>query len=201
MNNSNYEGFTDIFPTRIHKFKIDQNLIDKSLAGINTKSSGFNYTNVLNNPNFLNLQEQVLNSAQSIFPDIKDVEKWKIVTSWLNNQAPNEKGFDFHNHIDSFISSVLYLKRSDMSLSFRDDPKEAQGYTSSANFDIIIRHNWNVDVNIPISVGDLLFFPSYLLHKPNINQTNLNRISFACNLMPSILQRPHSQPWSMDLKL
>jgi len=133
--------------------------------------------------------------------NIKDIEKWKIVTSWLNNQAPKEKGFDFHNHIDSFISSVLYLKGSNMSLSFRDDPKEAQGYTSSANFDIIIRHNWNVDVNIPVSVGDLLFFPSYLLHKPNINQTNLNRISVSCNLMPSILNRPHSQPWSMDLKL
>ena len=110
-------------------------------------------------------------------------------------------------YFPDFLGIKLYSQTSDpdtlsdMSLSFRDDPKEAQGYTSSANFDIIIRHNWNVDVNIPISVGDLLFFPSYLLHKPNINQTNLNRISFACNLMPSILQRPHSQPWSMDLKL
>jgi ectoine hydroxylase-related dioxygenase (phytanoyl-CoA dioxygenase family) len=89
-----------------------------------------------------------------------------------------------------------------MSLSFRDSPKEAMETNSrKKDFDIIIRHTWNEDVRLPVITGNLLFFPSYLLHQPNKNDTKKDRISIAYNLMPSRKNALDSTPWSMALDL
>ncbi len=202
MTDPNYKGFIDLFPTKVHKFQIEPHLINSSLIGLDNSATGFNYTEVFNHPHYLDLQTEVEKCSQAICPSTSRTAKWKIVSCWLNNQAPNEKGFGFHNHADSFVSAVLYLKGSEMSLSFRDDAKEAKATNSeNKDFDILVRHTWNEDANIPVHVGDLIFFPSHLLHQPNHNLTNENRISVAYNLMPCRYNSPNSSPWSMELNL
>ncbi len=202
MLDPEYQGNTDLFPVRIHSFKIDQELINEALRGLTSKPQDFTYAEVFNHPHFKDLQEQVDYCSNAICPLTNKTGDWKIVSSWLNNQSPNHEGFGFHNHADAFMSAVLYLKGSRMSLSFRDSPKEAmETNPHKKDFDIIIRHTWNEDVRLPVNAGDLLFFPSYLLHQPNKNETKEDRISIAYNLMPSRKNLPDSSPWRMSLNL
>jgi ectoine hydroxylase-related dioxygenase (phytanoyl-CoA dioxygenase family) len=202
MLDSKYEGHMDLFPAKIHLFKIDQKLINEALKGLTTRPKDFAYVEVFNDPHFKDLQEKVDCCSNTICPSTSRTGAWQVVSSWLNNQPPDHEGFEFHNHADAFMSAVLYLKGSKMSLSFRDSPKEAMNTSSSQkNFDIIIRHTWNDDVRLPVNAGDLLFFPSYLLHQPNKNNTKKDRISIAYNLMPSRKNAPNSSPWSMALDL
>lgn len=202
MLDSLYQGNIDLFPSKIHSFKIDQQLIDDALQGLTSRPNGFAYVEVFNDPHFKDLQEKVDCCSNTICPSTSRTGAWKIVSSWLNHQPPDHEGFGFHNHADAFMSAVLYLKGSEMSLSFRDSPKEAiETNSRKKDFDIIIRHTWNDDVRLPVSAGDLLFFPSYLLHQPNKNDTKKDRISIAYNLMPSRRNAPDSSPWSMSLDL
>ena len=202
MNDQSYKGFIDLFPTRVHKYQVGQHLINAALSGLADTAAGFQYIEVFNDPQFLDLQAEVEKRAQPICPSTSRTAKWKVVSSWLNNQSPNEKGFGFHNHADAFVSAVLYLKGSDMSLSFRDEAKEAKAIDAeNKDFDIVIRHTWNQDATIPVDVGDLIFFPSHLLHQPNHNTTDENRVSIAYNLMPCRQNGPNSAPWSMALEL
>ena len=197
-----YKGFIDLFPTKVHKFNIEPHLINKALINIETNKDEFTYKEVFNHPDYLELQNYVTRYIEAIAPRSERISHWKTVSSWLNNQPSNSKGFGFHNHTDAFLSAVLYLKGSEMSLTFRDEAKEATSTNPChKEFDIIIRHTWNQDAAISVSVGDLLVFPSHLLHEPNHNQTNENRISIAYNLMPCRNNHPNTPPWSMALNL
>ena len=202
MLDPKYQGNTELFPVKIHSFRIDQKLISEALRCLTSRPEGFAYVEVFNDPHFKDLQEQVNFCANTICPSTNRTGGWQIVSSWLNYQTPSHEGFDFHNHADAFMSAVLYIKGSEMSLSFRDSPKEAMETNSrQKDFDIIIRHTWSDDVRLPVNAGDLLFFPSYLLHQPNKNDTKKDRISIAYNLMPSRKNAPDSSPWSMALDL
>jgi len=202
MLDSKYEGRMDLFPATIHLFNIDQKLINEALKSLSAKPKNFTYVEVFNDPQFKDLQDQVDRCSNTICPSTSRTGAWKTVASWLNHQPPSHEGFDFHNHADAFMSAVLYLKGTKMSLSFRDSPKEAMETNSrKKDFDIIIRHTWNEDVRLPVITGNLLFFPSYLLHQPNKNDTKKDRISIAYNLMPSRKNALDSTPWSMALDL
>ena len=54
---ASYVGGMDLFPTRISKFKIDENLIKETLKIKNPKKSL--YTNILDTPEYLPLQKEV----------------------------------------------------------------------------------------------------------------------------------------------
>ena len=199
-----YKGSLDIFPTEIHKFRVDQDLIDKTLSNIDLEGE-IDFIGVFNDPKFFDIQDEVLKTTQKFCSDLTSKSKgddWNIVGGWLNIQKPQDKGFGFHNHVDSFVSGVLYLKGSEMLIKFRDELRLAGKSDSNyVNYDIVVRHTWHPDVTIPVDVGDLLLFPSYILHEPNTNEKEEHRVSIAYNFMPS---RPNSKdefPWTMELKL
>lgn len=204
--------YLDLFPTRIYKYSIRDELIDNILENYQ-----FNRTHrpdkeidvvedVLNDPLFLQLHDEVLDTVQDGLPNTYAVGKWKIVTSWINLQKPNQTGFKYHSHIDSFMSCVLYLKGTDMHLAFKDTPRQTTpaSVENASNFEIVVRHTWHPDVQIPVSAGDLSMFPSYLVHKPNENESNDDRISLAYNLFPSRVKKSESGlniPWAMDFEI
>ena len=89
-----------------------------------------------------------------------------------------------------------------MSLIVREEarvPRQSDS-ASSCFYDIVIRHSWHPELSLPVDVGDLLVFPSYQIHKANINDTDKNRISIAYNLLPSKI-KDNNYPWSVNLKL
>ena len=102
------------------------------------------------------------------------------------------------------MSCVLYLKGTNMHLSFKDSPRESPVNMTdrSSNYEIIVRHTYNSDIDIPVEVGDLILFPSYVLHKPNKNESEEMRVSIAYNLMPCRVKKESTTvPWIMDLEL
>ena len=198
-----YQGNVDIFPAQVHKFKVDQDLIDKTLSKIDLDEK--TSKGILNDPKFSDIQDEVLKIIQKLCSQLTSRSKaddWNIVGGWSNIQKPQGKGFGFHNHIDSFVSGVLYLKGSKMSISFRDEPRSATKFnTSGANYEIVVRHTWNKDIRLSVNVGDLLIFPSYILHEPNTNESEEYRVSIAYNFMPSRTNSKKEYPWTMELRL
>jgi len=193
-----YVGFMDLFPTRIQKFKIDEKLIKETLK-IKTPKKTL-YTNILNLPEYLPLQNEIQKTIQPICPTNKSMGPWKIVTGWINNQNPNQKHFPFHAHCDALMSCVVYLKGKNTSLTFRDEAKHPPktNQENKSTIDISIRRTWHEDVTVETKPGDLIVFPSYLIHKPDTNKRNEERISISYNLMPNRVISKNSSPWALQ---
>jgi len=95
-----------------------------------------------------------------------------------------------HTHANSFISGVLYLTRSHPSANI-------VFHKSLGGTDFIFsNHNKNARIGpfnggkwaMPeITAGDLVLFPSYLLHEVPANQGE-QRISIAFNAIPERLE-------------
>jgi uncharacterized protein (TIGR02466 family) len=114
--------------------------------------------------------------------------QWTIKEMWLNRlQTGGSQGV--HNHANSFVSGVLYLTDSHASAntvfvrsvggsdySFRNQNQRAALGPYNAG-------KWVAPDPRP---GDLLLFPSYLLHEVPVNQGGL-RISLAFNAIPDQL--------------
>ena len=198
-----YRSALDIFPTQVHKFEVDRDLINKTLLKIDLDEK--TSKGLLNDPEFFDMQDEVLKGTQQLSSKLtskSNSDDWKVVGSWLNIQKPQDEGFGFHNHIDSFISGVLYLKGSQMSISFRDEPRFSSKFEPNpVDYDIIVRHTWHPDITIPVDVGDLILFPSYVLHQPNKNESEEYRVSIAYNFMPSRTNLKDKHPWTMELNL
>ena len=205
------DGVIDLFPTRIFKFRIDLQIIEDVVKHKKKGGPNHTYNEILNHPEFLPLQEEVLSSVSPYCPGgtprlrhMRSPQKhnrigeWKIVSGWINNQSPGQKGFYYHGHAESFMSCVVYLEGKDMSIDFRDESRLCPAdQTGESSYDLLVRHRWHEDAKIPTEVGDVILFPSHLLHQPNINKTDVNRISIAYNLMPTRLNPPNTPPWSI----
>ena len=210
-----HSGYAEIFPTRVHKFEFDKKLlaaipesslkiqqVDEIISRWKTNSKT-SFVDVLKEPDFKEVNDEVLRLSSSACPSQERIGEWKIVGAWMNIQEPGQVGFDFHSHCDSFMSCTLYLKGKNMSLGFRDEARQANSSRSNevSNYDIQVCHTWWDDIWLPVEAGDLLVFPSYQLHKPNPNEEDEERISIAYNLMPCRKQEVERLPWSMELEL
>ena len=197
----NYKGYVDVFPTRIHKVGLDTKVIPTDVSSEELNFKG--YADVLRDPKYKTLNEMVLKEASSLCPRHPNIGDWKIVAAWINKQSPGEEGFVFHSHADSFMSCVLYVEGSNMSLIVKEEPKtsKATNATQDCFFDIVVRHSWHPEVELPAENGDLLVFPSYQIHKANKNTTDQDRISIAYNLLPSKIHNKKDLPWLIDLEL
>ena len=155
-------GYIDVFPTRIHKIKIDTNLIPKIIFGQDNYSKSFDFVDILHNPLFTKLNEKVLREASEVCPNHQSIGEWKIVGAWANKQEPEQDGFKFHSHTNSFMSCVLYVEGEDMSLIVRDEARETRqsDSTTSCFYDVIVRHNWHPEISLPVHVGDCLLYTS-----------------------------------------
>ena len=121
--------------------------------------------------------------------------EWSIKEIWANvletggHQA-------MHNHANSFISGVIYLTFSDPSAStvFMKGPGGRDFAFSNANPRTVMGP-FNADKWIApdVAPGDMVLFPSYLLHEVPPNQGG-QRISLAFNAIP---QRLDSWGYSM----
>lgn len=188
----------DLFPTRISKFQIDEELIKETLK-IKKPKKEVLFTNILNLPEYLPLQKAVQETVAPLCPIEGSMGTWKIVTGWLNNQTPNQKHFPFHAHTESLMSCVVYLKGKNMALTFREEARQPPrtSQETRASLDISVRRTWNDDVTISTQPRDLIIFPSYLLHKPDSNKRNEERISISYNLMPTRIKSKNALPWMM----
>ena len=114
---------------------------------------------------------------------------WQIKEVWANVlETGGEQSM--HLHANSFISGVLYLTDSHPSANIVMHRPQGGGEFVFSN------HNRRSSLNIynaprqqlgPIEAGDLVLFPSYLLHSVPVNEGG-TRISLAFNAIPSALE-------------
>lgn len=215
------KGMMNLFPTQVFKFELGKQSIKNALKVFHElyDDSALRFTKaekpdlaikdsmvwneVLNHPSYLPLQQEVLESVASSCPQGKAIGQWKIVTGWANKQVKGATSFPFHSHTDAVMSCVVYLQGKDMTITFRDNPKESL-MSNQGDFDefgIICRRNWWKDVEIPVSPGDIILFPSYLVHKGNTNEYDEERVCVAYNLWPERLFPPDSPPWVMQFAI
>lgn len=113
---------------------------------------------------------------------------WQIKEIWTNVLEPGGRQ-SIHTHANSFISGVLYLTQPHPSANLVFHKS-----LGGTNF-IFSNHNKNARINAyngskwmmpEITPGDLVMFPSYLLHEVPTNQGE-QRISIAFNAVPDRL--------------
>ena len=115
--------------------------------------------------------------------------RWSVKEMWFNVMETG--GFQsIHAHANSFISGVLYLTRP--------HPSSRIVFTKSLGGTDFVFNNFNGKAKVgpynglkwflpEISPGDLILFPSYLLHEVPHNQGG-QRLSIAFNAIPDRLE-------------
>jgi uncharacterized protein (TIGR02466 family) len=104
-----------------------------------------------------------------------------ITEAWININRKGDFNYS-HNHPGSLFSAVYYVKGGPDkgALEFKT-PITAHTYTISdemvGGFNAFTGHA----MVIPPVTGDLLIFPSWLLHRVNMSQSEEERISIAFN--------------------
>lgn len=113
---------------------------------------------------------------------------WSIKEIWVNVLEPGGRQA-IHTHANSFISGTLYLTRSHPSAnivfhkSLGGSDFIFSNHNKSAKIGPYNGSKWMMPA---LSAGDLVLFPSYLLHEVPLNQGE-QRISVAFNAIPERL--------------
>lgn len=101
-----------------------------------------------------------------------------IHNSWANKIKPNNYS-EFHNHRNFFLS-LVYYPHGNFSIIFKKHEIDF--------FEINIKKQnslVNNTCSISVEEGDIIIFPSYMLHKIGFNNTKTDRYSIAINVLPA----------------
>ena len=179
-----------IFPTPIYISKLDRELTNKELSFIDKtkldiyKNEGnvtSNDNNILNNKAFKNLKEELNLRVQDYFNKIistsNNVTPY-ITQSWLNYTETNQYHHK-HVHPNSLISGVFYInchEEHDKIKFFNDNYKTIKLEIKDWNM-------WNSESWwFSVKTGDIILFPSSLIHMVETKQGDNTRISLAFNV-------------------
>jgi uncharacterized protein (TIGR02466 family) len=122
---------------------------------------------------------------------------WHIKEMWLNVLEPGGRQ-GLHNHANSFVSGVIYLTRCHPSTNtvFVRAPGGSDFVFQNANARVKLGpYNADKWVAPDPQPGDVVLFPSYLLHEVPENR-GARRVSLAFNAIPSRLDS-----WGYTLSL
>jgi len=187
MIKSNVHG---IFPTPIYISKLDRELTEQELLLVEkskldvVKNEGNTFSNdnyILNNKIFKNLKQELDLRIKDYFDKIicaSDNITPYITQSWLNFTETNQYHHK-HSHHNSFVSGVFYInchKELDKITFFKGEYKTIKPEIKDWNF-------WNSDSWwITVKTGDIIMFPSSLLHMVENKEGTNTRISLAFNV-------------------
>jgi uncharacterized protein (TIGR02466 family) len=113
---------------------------------------------------------------------------WIIKEMWINVLEPGGRQA-MHNHANSFVSGVIYLTASDRSANtvFIKAPGGSDFIFNNTNARAQLGpYNADKWVSPDPQPGDMVLFPSYLLHEVPANR-GARRISLAFNAIPNRL--------------
>jgi uncharacterized protein (TIGR02466 family) len=123
--------------------------------------------------------------------------EWSIKELWINVLETGGRQA-LHNHANSFVSGVIYLTQCDPSANtlFVKAVGSADFVLNNTNARATLGpYNAGKWVSPDPDAGDLLLFPSYLLHEVPTNRGG-RRISLAFNAIPNRLDS-----WGYTLNL
>ena len=170
-----------------YKFnKSELEFIDKQRknAIINQSGNLFSKNNyVLESPELKNLKEFCNNNLFIFFYDSfkvkKDIEIY-ITQSWINFNQKNTSHHR-HKHVNSIISSVIFIKGEMCPITFYDSERNLFGNLLSSEDFTAPNENNNSRVYFNNQNGKLFLFPSTLMHSVERNKSDVERISLSFN--------------------
>jgi len=179
-----------LFPTPVYSCKLNRKFTNKELSFIDKtkidchKNEGNIVSNdnyILNKPSFKNLKKELDLIVQDYFNKIvcpaNNITPY-ITQSWLNYTETNQYHHK-HTHQNSFVSGVLYIncdEQFDKIKFFNDSYKMIKIEIKDWNI-------WNSESWwLTIKTGDIILFPSSLLHMVETKQGTNTRISLAFNV-------------------
>jgi uncharacterized protein (TIGR02466 family) len=133
-----------------------------------------------------NINHKLIEMGQLLFGEKL---KWSIKEIWINFMKPGG-GQAMHNHSNSFISGILYLSPTDpgsRTVFFKGFGDRGFVFTNTHQGTETGPFNAEKWIAPEPDVGDMILFPSYLLHAVPLNQGQV-RVSMAFNAMPERLQ-------------
>ena len=177
-----------LFPTAVAKFELGRNLTSEELAFVAGQATHENTGNLTSNDRYVlkhwtlkNLstfiEESVDKYLRSIYAPRNEVGL-RITQSWINYCKPGGWHHQ-HNHPNSFISGVFYIKATKEcdKIHFYYD-RHQQIKLHVGDFNIYNSESWWLEVG----VGDLLLFPSSFVH--SVEPVKEERISLSFNTFP-----------------
>lgn len=135
---------------------------------------------------YLSLKEDVESTFNYFKDNVLKYEstEFKITTSWATKVRPNGISH-FHNHKNCMYSGVLYI--DDLKFCAPIEFINSNLYQDSflinqpSEINIYNSNKWMVHP----SKNTIIFFPSYLMHRVGLHNSDETRYSIAFNLMPN----------------
>ena len=141
------------------------------------------------------IEESIRTYVETVVIGGKDDEydfDFRITQSWLNKTLRNSDGHHIHNHPNSFISGVFYVRvKPDVDYIVFSRPNQQFFQFPIKEYNTFNSYQWSVGV----SEGQLLLFPSTLIHEvkpPKVSHmissdddAYADRISLSFNVFPT----------------
>ena len=148
---------------------------------------------LLNESRYKKIADIVKEESLDIMRDILGVKctGTKIMQSWLSYKEPNQN-HQSHVHSNSFLSGVYYFEEDDEPIEpikFYKNVVGINAATIAIEFQKDIGDKpfaWEYFQYTP-KPNTLIFFPSWLMHSVDVNNTNKRRKSLAFNVLPDKL--------------
>ena len=179
----------NILPQQIYKFECEKTLLDKTLNTLKNEQFSLDrdalqvrqtYNVRLNKDSNYN---DIHNWVRSCLNTVKDELQFKcdrleITSSW-GNVSKKDQWHWVHTHPNSLVSGILYLTDSNASTWFSVD-----NFWSGSSV-IKLKQDHQVIHKQPTVSGDLLIFPSTLVHSVDQHRGDQNRYTLSFNAFPS----------------
>jgi uncharacterized protein (TIGR02466 family) len=181
-----YELFP-LFPTVVYKKALAVELTQQELDAVYATDvylqplGNGTSTDVLllNKPAFARLRKICLEHAQTYYTDVMKYDyKLHMTNSWLNVTQENQ-AHDMHNHNNSVLSGVLYIKtkNSTPSITFSRLNPPLLLNVKAEEYNFFNSLEWE----LPVDNNCIVIFPSQYFHYVKKNITSNERISIAFN--------------------
>ena len=183
-------NISSIFATPIYISKLNRELTNKELSFINKtkldvyKNEGNTASNdnyILNNKEFKDLKIELDLRVQDYFDKVispaNNITTY-ITQSWLNYTETNQY-HQKHNHPNSLVSGVFYINCDEQfdKIKFFNENYE------TIKFQVNEWNVWNSNSWwFSVKTGDIILFPSSLLHMVETKEGTNTRISLAFNV-------------------
>lgn len=180
----------NLFPTPVAIYKLDRELTEEELVFIkgqetrpNTGNSTSIDNTILRNQSMTKLRDFIESNVSEYFKTVyspKHNVNLRITQSWVNYTEPGQYHHK-HAHPNSFVSGVFYPqanRNTDKIYFYRDGFQQIKLPPSDWNL-------WNSDSWwFEVGTGDLVLFPSSLIHMVETVKGEDTRISLSFNTFP-----------------
>jgi len=142
---------------------------------------------ILNNKKTNNLKKNIINCLNNYLYDLLKVKKkikFELLNSWCMRHKKNDFSHD-HNHPNSFISGILYLKTNEESGDLILKKNYDNIFPQTVKIEFEEFNSINSDLwYVKPKEGDIIFFPSNLRHAVTENKSEEDRYCCAFNFYP-----------------